>query len=108
MPGHFGKGRILAGEQTAMLVPQAGLRQREQSRIVMTIGPDGKAKPKPVQASSWIGNKAVVTGGLEEGDNVIVDNPVKIRPGTPGQDKSKQAQAQPQPAPAKKRPMGKS
>ena len=88
MPGQFVKARILAGEQVAMLVPQAAVLQSEQSRIVMTIGPDGKAKPKPVQASSWIGNKAVVTAGLEEGDKVIVDNLVKIRAGTPVQDKT--------------------
>jgi membrane fusion protein (multidrug efflux system) len=100
MPGQFVKARILAGEQTAMLVPQAAVLQNEQSRIVMTIGPDGKAKPKPVQAASWIGNKAVITGGLDEGDKVIVDNLVKIRPGTAVQDKT-QAPAQPQPAPAK-------
>jgi membrane fusion protein, multidrug efflux system len=85
LPGQFVKARILAGEQTAMLVPQVAILQTEQSRIVMTIGPDGKAKPKPVQAASWIGTNVVITGGLEEGDKVIVDNLVKLRPGTPVQ-----------------------
>jgi membrane fusion protein (multidrug efflux system) len=83
LPGQFVKTRILAGEQTAILVPQAALLQNEQSRIVMTVGPDGKVKPKPVQAASWIGTNAVITGGLDEGDKVIVDNLVKLRPGTP-------------------------
>ncbi len=83
LPGQFVKTRILAGEQTAILVPQAALLQNEQSRIVMTVGPDGKARPKPVQAASWIGTNAVITGGLDEGEKVIVDNLVKLRPGTP-------------------------
>jgi membrane fusion protein (multidrug efflux system) len=87
LPGQFVKARILAGEQTAILVPQAALLQTEQSRIVMTVGPDGKVKPKPVQAAGWIGTNAVVTGGLEEGDQVIVDNLMKLRPGSPVQAK---------------------
>jgi membrane fusion protein (multidrug efflux system) len=87
LPGQFVKTRMLAGEQTAMLVPQVALLQTEQSRMVMTVGPDGKAKPKPVQAAGWIGTNAVILGGLEEGDKVIVDNLVKLRPGTPVQAK---------------------
>ena len=69
--------------ETVEVSAQAALLQTEQSRIVMTVGPDGKARPKPVQAASWIGTNAVITGGLEEGDKVIVDNLVKLRPGTP-------------------------
>jgi membrane fusion protein (multidrug efflux system) len=82
LPGQFVKLRILAGEQTAMLVPQAAVSQTELSRIVMTVGEGGKAVPKPVKTASWIGTDAVVTSGLAEGDLVIVDNLVKVRPGT--------------------------
>jgi len=82
LPGQFVKVRVLAGEQTAMRVPQAAVQQNEQSRIVMTVGPDGKAAPRAVQTSSWIGSDMVITGGLKEGDQVIVDNLVKVRPGT--------------------------
>lgn len=82
LPGQFLKVRLLAGEQDAILVPQSALLQTEQSRIVMTVGADGKAVPKPVQTSGWIGSDAVVTRGLAEGDVVILDNLVKVRPGT--------------------------
>lgn len=85
LPGQFVKVRILASEQSAMLVPQVAISQTEQSRMVMTVGPDGKVLPKPVRTASWIGTDAVVTGGLNEGDMVIVDNLVKLRPGTPVQ-----------------------
>lgn len=85
LPGQFVKVRILASEQSAMLVPQVAISQTEQSRMVMTIGPDGKVLPKPVRTASWIGTDAVVTGGLNEGDMVIVDNLVKLRPGMPVQ-----------------------
>jgi membrane fusion protein (multidrug efflux system) len=85
LPGQFVKVRILAGEQTAMLVPQAAVSQTEQSRVVLTVGPEGKAVQKPVQLGNWIGTNAVVTSGLAEGDVVIVDNLVKVKPGTPVQ-----------------------
>ncbi len=82
MPGQYVKVRLLAGEQTAMLVPQVALLQGETSRMVMTVGAEGKAVPKPVTTANWIGADAVITAGLAEGDAVIVDNLVKVRPGT--------------------------
>ena len=81
LPGQFAKVRVLAGEQTAILVPQSAVIQTEQSRAVMTVGADGKAAPRAIQTASWIGNDIVVVGGLKEGDQVIVDNLVKLRPG---------------------------
>ncbi len=83
LPGQFLKVRILAGEQTAYLVPQSALLQGEQSRMVMVVGPDGKAATKPVKTGSWVGADAIVTAGLADGDIVIVDNLAKVRPGTP-------------------------
>jgi len=64
-----------------MLVLQGAVLQTDQARLVMTVGPDGKVVPKPVQTANWIGKDIVVTGGLAEGDSVIVDNLVKVRPG---------------------------
>jgi membrane fusion protein (multidrug efflux system) len=81
LPGQFVKVRVLAGEQVAILVPQAAVLQTDQAKMVMTVGPDGKVVPKPVQTSSWIGSDTVITAGLDEGDTVIVDNLVKVRPG---------------------------
>jgi len=81
MPGQFAKLRILAGEQNGMLVPQVAILQGDQSRLVMTAGQDNKVTQKPVQVSGWVGSDAVVTSGLAEGDMVIVDNLVKLRPG---------------------------
>ncbi|HUL94746.1 MAG TPA: efflux RND transporter periplasmic adaptor subunit [Usitatibacter sp.] len=85
LPGQFAKVRILAGEQNAILVPQSAILQSEQSRVVMTVGPDGKAVQRPVKIASWIGSDTVITAGLSDGDVVILDNLVKVRPGTPVQ-----------------------
>ena len=83
LPGQFAKVRVLAGAQKAMLVPQTAVLNSEQSRMVMTVGPDNKAVPKPIQTASWVGDDIVVVGGLKEGDAVIVDNLIKVRPGAP-------------------------
>jgi len=83
LPGQFMRVRILAGDQEAILVPQAAVLQTEQSRVVMTASPDNKVVPKPIQTANWVGNDIIVTGGLADGDRVIVDNLVKLRPGAP-------------------------
>jgi membrane fusion protein, multidrug efflux system len=87
LPGQFVKVRILAGEQKAILVPQAALLQNEQSRIVMIVGPDGKAQSRPVTVANWLGNDAIITSGLKDADQVITDNLVKVRVGTAVQPK---------------------
>jgi membrane fusion protein (multidrug efflux system) len=81
LPGQFAKVRILAGEQTAILVPQSAVLQTEQSRAVMVVGPENKVVSRPIQTASWIGGDIVVIGGLKDGDQVIVDNLIKVRPG---------------------------
>jgi len=81
LPGQFLKVRVLAGEQEAILVPQAAVVQTEQARLVWIAEPDGKAVMRPVQTGGWIGSDWVITGGLKAGDAVIVDNLIKLRPG---------------------------
>jgi membrane fusion protein (multidrug efflux system) len=83
LPGQFLRVQVLAGQQEAMLVPQAAVMQTDQSKVVMTVGPDNKVVPKPVQTANWVGPDVIVTGGLKPGDRVIIDNLVKLRPGAP-------------------------
>lgn len=81
LPGQFVRVQILAGEQEAFLVPQAAVMQTEQARMVWVVGPDGKAAQRPIETANWIGNDWIVTGGLEPGETIIVDNLIKLRPG---------------------------
>jgi membrane fusion protein (multidrug efflux system) len=83
LPGQFVKVHVLAGDQSAMLVPQNAVVQTDQAKLVMTVGADNKVVPKPVQTGNWIGSDMIITSGLAEGDKVIVDNLVKVRPGAP-------------------------
>jgi membrane fusion protein (multidrug efflux system) len=95
LPGQFVKVRIMAGEQEAILVPQAALVQTEQARMVW-IAEDGKATMRPVQTAGWLNNDWIVTSGIKPGETIIVDNLMKMRPGIavqPNTGASKQAGA---------------
>ena len=72
---------ILAGEQEAILVPQAAVVQTEQARSVWVVGDDGKVTMRPVQTAGWFQNDWVITGGIKPGEAVVVDNLMKMRPG---------------------------
>jgi membrane fusion protein (multidrug efflux system) len=94
LPGQFVRARILAGEREGVfLVPQAAVAQTEQGTLVFVADAENKVAPRPVQAGAWQGKDWVILSGLKAGDQVIVDNLMKLRPGAPV------APHPPQPAP---------
>jgi membrane fusion protein (multidrug efflux system) len=82
LPGQFVRAQVQAGEESAWLVPQSAVFSAEQGKIVWVIR-DGKAMPQPVEVGGWIGTDWVVRKGLADGDSVIIDNLIKLRPGAP-------------------------
>ena len=100
LPGQFVRVQVLTGEEDAFLVPKAAVMQGDQGRFVWIAGQDGKAAPRPVEAVAWSDSNWVVRKGLSVGDQVIVDNLMKIRTGAPVQPhtpESAPAGAQPEP-----------
>ncbi|MBV5287260.1 MAG: efflux RND transporter periplasmic adaptor subunit [Methyloversatilis discipulorum] len=84
LPGQFVRARVIAGERdNVFLVPQAAVTQTENGPVVMLANAEGKVEPRPVKLGQWQGKDWVVTGGLQAGDRVIVDNLIKLRPGAP-------------------------
>ena len=81
LPGQFIKVQIIVGTQDAFLVPQSAVVQSEQARSVW-VAADGKANTRTIQTANWLGSDWIVTGGLKPGDLVIIDNLMKLRPGT--------------------------
>ena len=71
---------FLLHESDAERMQRAVLRN-EQGSFVWVIGPDGKAQPRPVVTAHWVGADWVIREGLANGDRVIVDNLIKVRPG---------------------------
>ena len=83
LPGQFVRAQVVAGMQQAILVPQTAVLQSEQGRYVWVVNGEGKAAQRPVQTGAWLGSDWIITKGLADGDTVIVDNLLKVRPGTP-------------------------
>jgi membrane fusion protein, multidrug efflux system len=84
LPGQYARVRVIAGTQQAIVVPQTAVMQNESGRFVW-VTEGGKATPRPIRAGNWLGNDWVVLDGLKQGDTVIVDNLVRLRPGAPVQ-----------------------
>ena len=83
LPGQFVRVRVSTGKKVdAVVVPQLAVLQSDQGRFVWVLGADNKAQPRPVVVGEWSGNQWVIQKGLEDGEQVIVDNLLKIRPGT--------------------------
>jgi membrane fusion protein (multidrug efflux system) len=82
LPGQFVRAQVNAGDEQAYVVPQAAIINGERGKAVWTVK-DGKALPAPVEVGAWVGDGWAVRKGLSDGDTVIVDNLLKLRPGAP-------------------------
>lgn len=84
LPGQFVRARVIVGEQdNVFLVPQSAVTQTENGPLLMLAGAEDKVEARPVTLGDWQGKDWVVTGGLQAGERVIVDNLIKLRPGAP-------------------------
>ena len=113
LPGQFVRAQLVAGMQDAIVVPQTAVLQGDQGRFVWTVGAENQAAPRVVETGAWLGADWIILKGLKAGDVVIVDNLLRLRPGTQvqpaaagaavvGDGKGAPAQAAPTPADAKK------
>ena len=83
-PGQFARVELSGGVRLgALTVPQRAVLEGPNTKIVLTVNPQGVVEPRPVQAGDWSGEDWVITDGLKPGDRVIVDGMVKARPGSP-------------------------
>jgi len=85
LPGMFVRGRIEQGiDEDVLLVPQAGVTHNPQGQAVaLVVGPGNRVVQRTIQAVRTVGADWVVTGGLKEGEKIIVAGLQKARPGTP-------------------------
>lgn len=81
LPGQFVQVRVVAGDRTAFLVPQTAVSQGPNGGSVWVVGDDGKAQPRGVKTAEWRGADWVIEGGLSDGEKVITNNLMKLRPG---------------------------
>jgi len=84
LPGMFVRAQLEEGTRPeALLVPQVAVRRDAQGKAsVLVVNGDGKVEARPVEAPRAVGNKWLVTEGLNAGDRVIVEGLQKVRPGS--------------------------
>lgn len=83
-PGQF--GRVKAETEVrhdAVLVPQAAVQELQGLHQVYIVGADDKVHVVNVKLGPQFGNNWIVEGGLSGGMEVVTDNLLKLRDGSP-------------------------
>ena len=103
LPGQFVRARVVTGEQEGVyLVPQTAVQTSDMGKTVYVVNEKNEAAIRPVVTGRWIGKDWVILDGLKARDKVIVDNLIKLRPGTvvsphaPGEAPAASTQPQPE------------
>lgn len=85
LPGMFVRAVLEEGTvPDGILVPQRGVtRNQKGEAVVMTVGAEEKAEPRPVKVVRTVGDAWLVSEGLKAGDRVILEGLQRARPGSP-------------------------
>jgi membrane fusion protein (multidrug efflux system) len=83
LPGMFVRASIEQGvNDKAVLVPIPGVTHNPQGQATtLVVGSDNKVTQRTIQTQSTLGDKWVVTGGLNAGERVVVSGVQKVQPG---------------------------
>lgn len=80
LPGQYVTVRLTLGTQeNVYLVPQKAVRQLPDGTYSVYVFKEGLARQRPVLVGKWLGEDWIITGGLEPGDEVIVDQIQKLK-----------------------------
>ena len=85
LPGMFVRAIVEEGvRDRAILAPQQGVtRDPKGYASALVVGADGKVEERKLELDRAIRDRWLVTAGLADGDQVIVEGQLKIRPGMP-------------------------
>ena len=85
LPGMFVRARLDEGTNPhALLVPQQGITHTPTGQATaLVVNADNKVEIRTLTADQAIGDKWLVTAGLQEGDRVIVTGLQRVKPGVP-------------------------
>ena len=83
LPGMYVRARLAEGVNAqGLLVPQSGVTRDTRGQPIALVVKDGKVEQRTLVAERAIGDSWLVTGGVHDGDLVIVEGQQKVRPGT--------------------------
>lgn len=84
LPGMYVRVRFEQAQvDNAILLPQQAVTRSGQGDSVMVVDKEGKVTPRPVKVGNEQNGSWVILGGLNPGEQVIVEGFQKIRPGAP-------------------------
>ncbi|HVF16205.1 MAG TPA: efflux RND transporter periplasmic adaptor subunit [Steroidobacteraceae bacterium] len=98
LPGEYVRVRLTGGARDAITVPQKAVLQNANGPYVWVVSTEGQAQQRTVKTGSWVGAEWQINEGLQQGDTVIVDNLLKLKPGQPVQAKAIDSGAAPESA----------
>ena len=67
--------------ELAVVIPQSATQVDQGGRFVLVVGKDNKVEVRRVKATPRRDGTAVVEEGLQEGESIIVEGLMKVRPG---------------------------
>lgn len=84
LPGMYVRAKLVEGlRQNVILAPQQGVTRDPRGRATaMVVGKDNKVEVRQLEVDRTVGDKWIVTKGLNVGDRLIVEGLVNLRPGT--------------------------
>ena len=82
-PGTFGRMRLYGGPLDALLIPDAAVQSDQATKVVLTVGEDGKIAAKPVTLGGMARGLRIVASGLTGNDRVVIGGLADpfVRPG---------------------------
>jgi membrane fusion protein (multidrug efflux system) len=84
LPGLYVRVRLeQAKAGNAILLPQQAVTRSGQGDTVMVVDKEGKVSPRNVKVGTEQNGQWVILGGLQAGEQVIVDGFQKLRPNSP-------------------------
>jgi len=85
LPGMFVRAVVQEGiHKKAILIPQQAVsRDPKGNPLTLIVDAKGTVQKRPLTLDSAIGDTWLVSSGLEEGERVIVEGQLKVKPGIP-------------------------
>ena len=84
LPGLFVRVHLEQAQvSSAITLPQQAVTRSPQGDSVMVVAADGKVAPRPVKVGAQQNGRWVILGGLQSGDQVMVDGFQKLRGDAP-------------------------
>jgi multidrug efflux system membrane fusion protein len=82
-PNQFVKARLhIATRNQAIVVPAVAVQHGPQGTFAYVVGPDGAAVMRPITVDAIQGETAIVSKGLQPGEDVVVEGQAQLRPGS--------------------------